>query len=82
MGAYIVLFPGARIRVLISFFPVRVPAILAIGLWIVLQLVSGLGSFGGDAAAGGVAYLAHVGGFFTGLVLALFIGSRPVRDIY
>ena len=75
MGAYIVMFPGSRIRVLITIIPVRVPAYIAIGVWIILQAVSGLGSFGGTAAAGGVAYLAHVGGFFVGLVLALLAGG-------
>jgi membrane associated rhomboid family serine protease len=76
MGAYIVLFPGARVRVLISIFPVRVPAWLAIGVWILIQAFSGLASFGGDSAAGGVAYLAHIGGFFTGLILALPASHR------
>lgn len=75
MGAYIVLFPGARIRVLVSIIPVRVPAWAAIGVWIIIQAVSGLSSFGGGAAAGGVAYLAHVGGFFTGLLLVLITGA-------
>jgi len=75
MGAYIVMFPGSRIRVLITIIPVRVPAYIAIGVWIILQAVSGLGSFGGTAAAGGVAYLAHVGGFSVGLVLALLAGG-------
>ena len=76
MGAYIVLFPGNRVRVLVSFFPVLVPAWIAIGVWILIQAFSGLASFGGDAAAGGVAYLAHIGGFFTGAFLGLLASQR------
>ena len=81
MGAYIVMFPGAHIRVLISIIPVRVPAYVAIGIWIILQVVSGLGTIGGGAAAGGVAYLAHVGGFALGLVLGLFASSKSNIDM-
>ena len=81
MGAYIILFPGARIRVLISIIPVRVPAYVAIGIWIILQVVSGLGTIGGGAVAGGVAYLAHVGGFALGLVLGLFASSKSNIDM-
>ena len=76
MGAYIVFFPGARVRVLVTIIPVRVPAWIAIGIWIALQVLSGVGTFGGDAAAGGVAYLAHVGGFFTGAFIALLANQQ------
>ena len=46
-----------------------VPAIVVLGFWIVIQLISGFGSVASTAETGGVAYLAHVGGFVAGLLL-------------
>jgi len=77
LGAYLVLFPQRRVRVLLSFFVVRMPAVIVIGAWIVIQVISGFGtlhSLGG--AAGGVAYMAHIGGFLAGLVLSFFFRRR------
>jgi membrane associated rhomboid family serine protease len=76
LGAYILLFPSASVVTLIPVFVfievARVPAYLVIGFWFVLQLGSGLVSLGsGVAESGGVAWFAHIGGFVTGLVLAL-----------
>jgi membrane associated rhomboid family serine protease len=71
LAAYVLLFGNNPIRVLVGFFVMTVPAFLMIGLWIVLQLVNGFGSIG--ATGGGVAYWAHIGGFFAGLVLALLL---------
>ena len=68
LGAYIVLFPRNRVVVFLLRFLVPVPAVLAIGLWAVLQFVSGFGSLVSTAESGGVAYLAHVGGFVSGVV--------------
>jgi membrane associated rhomboid family serine protease len=77
LGAYILLFPGARVRVLMGRSVVPVPALVVIGLWIVLQFVSGIGSIANTADTGGIAYMAHIGGFVTGFVLTLlFRGSR------
>jgi membrane associated rhomboid family serine protease len=56
-----------------------VPALVVIGLWFVLQLFSGIGTLA-NAAQGGVAYMAHIGGFVAGLVLTfLFRGSRETQ---
>jgi membrane associated rhomboid family serine protease len=77
LGAYLLLFPNRQVLVLIfSFVRQYVPAIVAVGLWFVLQLVQSLGMLGGG---GGVAYAAHIGGFIAGVVLIkLFaIGTRP-----
>jgi membrane associated rhomboid family serine protease len=75
LGGYIVLFPRRRVRVLWLFSVMEVPALVAIGLWFVFQLVSGAGMLGGSL--GGVAYGAHIGGFVAGLVLVkLFGGDR------
>ncbi len=78
LGAYLVLFPRKRIRVIaLRFFFTHVSAAVAIGVWFLFQLVSGLGLFGGGSQAGGVAYAAHVGGFLAGLVLVrLFAPGR------
>jgi membrane associated rhomboid family serine protease len=75
LGGYIVLFPHRRVRVLWLYSVMEVPALVAIGLWFVFQLVSGAGMLGGDG--GGVAYGAHIGGFVAGVVLVkLFGGDR------
>lgn len=71
LGAYLLLFPSRRVRVILFRFLTDVPAIVAIGLWFVFQLISGLGVLGGTDQ-GGVAYAAHVGGFVIGLLLARF----------
>jgi membrane associated rhomboid family serine protease len=83
LGAYIVLFPGSRILTLVPLFIIwftaRIPAVVFIGLWFLMQFLSGIGSLStpGKAAAGGVAWWAHVGGFLLGLLLARgFGGSR------
>jgi membrane associated rhomboid family serine protease len=71
LGAYIVLFPGNQVRVLVWYFVVTVPAIVMIGLWAALQFFSGFASIAETQQTGGVAYLAHVGGFVTGVAVGL-----------
>ena len=78
LGAYLLLFPMRRVVVLISWFATAVPAFIAIGLWFVFQLISGLGVLGAGAQQGGVAYAAHIGGFIAGLLLIKVFGiGRP-----
>jgi len=80
LGAYILLFPQGKIRVLQGQQVVQVPALIVIGLWIVLQFFSGIGSIAQTADTGGVAYMAHIGGFITGFVLTfLFRGIRGTQ---
>ncbi len=71
LGAYLLLFPYARIHTIIflGFFvqTIRVPALIVIGFWAIIQVVSGLTSQG-IQSQGGVAWFAHVGGFVAGLV--------------
>ena len=82
LGAYVLLFPQGRVRVLQGTQVIQVPALIVIGLWILLQLFSGIGSVASSAQTGGVAYLAHIGGFFAGMVLTpVFRGSREVRTV-
>jgi membrane associated rhomboid family serine protease len=76
LGAYLILFPQSRVLTLVifGFFwrLVSIPAVVVLGFWIVLQVVNGLGSF---REAGSVAWFAHIGGFFAGMLL--LIAMRP-----
>ena len=84
LGAYIAFFPASRILTLIPlfifWFTAQIPAFVFIGLWFLIQFLSGVSSLGLPASAsmGGVAWWAHVGGFLIGLVLAKGTGRRPV----
>jgi membrane associated rhomboid family serine protease len=78
LGAYIVMFPRGTVKLLTNAGIVHLPALLAIGVWIALQFVSVAGEWAKTAdSAGGVAYLAHIGGFIGGMVLSFFFRSRP-----
>ena len=84
LGGYILLYPHARVLTLIPIFffaqIAEIPAFIMLGLWFLIQLVSGLGSLGFEA--GGVAWFAHVGGFLAGMVLVRMFqrqSRRPVR---
>jgi membrane associated rhomboid family serine protease len=80
LGAYIIMFPQARVNVLLGRQIVAMPAVIVLGLWIALQLVSGVGTIGHtdeSANTGGVAYMAHIGGFVAGLLMTfLFRNSE------
>jgi|SRR5215510_13230249 len=83
LGGYILLFPTNRVTVLLSWFVTQVPAFVAIGLWFLFQIISGLGVLGSGSQQGGVAYAAHVGGFISGLVLIkIFEIGRPRSTYY
>ena len=84
LGGYILLHPSRRVTVILFRFLTQVPAYVAIGLWFLFQLISGLGMLGGGSQQGGVAYAAHIGGFIAGLVLIkLFdIGHRDRAPSY
>jgi len=72
LGAYLVMFPTNRVTVFLFRFLVPVPAIVAIGLWAVLQFINGLGAFAvTEETGGGVAYTAHIGGFLAGVAAGL-----------
>jgi len=80
LGAYMLLFPKARVSVLQGQRVIPVPALIVIGLWFVLQLFSGFGSIANASTTGGVAYMAHIGGFIAGFVLTfLFRGGSKAR---
>lgn len=76
LGAYVLLFPQGAVRVLQGQRVIQVPALAAIGMWIVLQFFAGIGSLAETAETGGVAYMAHIGGFVAGLALTAVL--RPM----
>jgi membrane associated rhomboid family serine protease len=86
MGAYFVLYPRSRIVTLVPLFifmhVMEVPAIVFLGLWFLLQFVSGVGSIAaatGGEPAGGIAFWAHVAGFVAG-VSGVIVFKRPERQ--
>ena len=78
LAAYILMFPQGMVRVMQGQRVIQVPALVMIGFWIVLQLFSGFASLGG-ADTGGVAYMAHIGGFAAGLVLAFLFKGKTIQ---
>jgi membrane associated rhomboid family serine protease len=78
MGGYLVLHPHRRVRVIILRTLTDVPGYVAVGLWFVLQLISAFGVIGqGPQSGGGVAFMAHIGGFVAGVALVkLFAAGR------
>ena len=84
LGAYLVLFPRARIQSLVFlglFYQlIAVPAVILLGFWFLLQVVDGIGSLGPSTVVdGGVAVFAHIGGFVAGALLALPYRLRAPR---
>jgi len=76
LGAYILMFPQGKVNVLMGRGVIPMPALVVIGLWIVLQFFSGIGSIATTADTGGVAYMAHIGGFIAGFVLTFLLGGN------
>jgi membrane associated rhomboid family serine protease len=74
LGAYLVLFPKRSVRVLMARQIVNMPAFMVLGLWILLQVFAQISVVGGSG--GGVAYMAHIGGFVAGLALIFLFGKR------
>jgi membrane associated rhomboid family serine protease len=84
MGAYFVLYPQSRVLtvifVLFFFDVVEIPAVFFLGFWFLMQLLSGVGSLGvANAAGGGTAFWAHVGGFVAGVLIGLILRRRQRR---
>jgi membrane associated rhomboid family serine protease len=86
LGAYMVLFPRNKVNAIVLYFIVSMPALYVIGLWTVMQVFSVFGSIFGPPQAGGVAYMAHVGGLIAGVVAGLAfrssIQSEPDSVLY
>jgi membrane associated rhomboid family serine protease len=91
LGAYLVLYPGARVLSLVYFglfFQlIQVPAIVLLGIWFLVQIAGALMAPGASPSAGGVALFAHIGGFVAGVLVGLVLraaglgrGPRPLRS--
>jgi len=83
LGGYLLMFPTRSVRVLVGYLGIiMVPAIVVIGLWIVMQFMSGLGSIAvtDQSEGGGVAYWAHIGGAIAGLILVSFFRNPQTRQ--
>jgi membrane associated rhomboid family serine protease len=79
LGAYVLLFPYRRVKVMLGYGITDMPSLVVIGLWFVLQLFSGAGSIvAATADTGGVAFMAHIGGFIAGFTLAVFLRGHRV----
>jgi len=78
LGAYMVLYPRERVDALLGYFYIRVPAIVVLLTWFILQLFSGILSLG-HMGEGGIAFFAHIGGFIAGAIL-IFIFRKRQRD--
>lgn len=88
LGAYLLLFPQARVLILFTFFIfirfIYVPAVIVLGFWIVLQFLSGLITYSAMSAGrepGGVAWFAHIGGFVAGMALLFVLRPRRGRRL-
>ena len=87
LGAYLVMFPKSKIKVLVVYFfsSIKMPALYFLGFWIVQQLISGFMSLGpATTATSGVAWWAHIGGFVFGVIAGFFArntgGGEIIRD--
>ncbi len=80
LGAYMFLFPQRKVNMLLLFrIPITLPAWVALGIWILFQIISGIGMLGGKSD--GVAYAAHVGGFIAGILLIkIFDRGSPSKN--
>jgi len=83
LGAYVFMFPNARVVTLVPIFfffeIIELPAFIFLGIWFMMQILSGMFALGIGADAGGVAWWAHIGGFVTGAVLFPFLRKRSWR---
>ena len=81
MGGYLVLHPHRRVRVIMLRMLTEVPGYVAVGLWFAFQLISAFGVIGqGPQSGGGVAFMAHIGGFVAGVALVKLFGFQPAAS--
>lgn len=79
LGAYLLFLPQSKINVLLGRSVIQMPALIVIGFWFLLQFFSGVGSLYTTQDEGGVAYMAHIGGFLAGIAVAFLfkVTDRP-----
>ncbi len=77
LGAYLIMFPRGSVNVLIGRIVTRTSALIAIGFWFLLQIFSQISAFTASSQSqGGVAYMAHIGGFVAGVLLTYLLGGN------
>jgi membrane associated rhomboid family serine protease len=77
LGAYLIMFPRGSVNVLIGRVVTRTSALIAIGFWFLIQIFSQVSAFTASSQTeGGVAYMAHIGGFVAGVVLTYLLGGN------
>ncbi len=76
LGAYMVLYPKSNVKVMVGNSITQMSAFIVIGLWFVIQFFSSIASADTSAETGGVAYMAHIGGFIAGLIVAFFFREK------
>lgn len=82
LGAYLIMFPRGRVNVLLGRFVTPMSALIVIGFWILLQIFSQISVFSASSQSeGGVAYMAHIGGFVAGVVLTFLLGANRGRAL-
>lgn len=81
MGAYIVMFPTSKVKLLFFIIPFRVPAFIFLGIWIAIQINSGLETLNYAESNVGVAYWAHIGGFIYGLIQGMIFRPHLKRPL-
>jgi membrane associated rhomboid family serine protease len=79
LGGYLLMFPQQAVKVLVGNRMAAVSALIVIGMWFVLQLFSGVASISSTADTGGVAFMAHIGGFVAGFLLTFLFRGNPRR---
>lgn len=75
LGAYLLFFPGGKVTVLLGRQLTQMSALVVIGFWFLLQFISGISTASSNSDVGGVAYMAHIGGFLAGLAVAFLFRS-------
>lgn len=77
LGSYLLMFPRGRVNVLMGRAIVPMPTLVVLGFWIILQIFSSVGTFTASeqTEGGGVAYMAHIGGFVVGMILTFVLGG-------
>lgn len=79
LGAYLLLFPKAKVNILVGQHVTQMSALIVIGFWFAVQFFSGIASASSNADVGGVAYMAHIGGFLMGLLITfVYKGTQKV----
>ena len=83
LGAYMIMFPRGRVNVLVGRGVTAMSALAVIGFWIVIQIFSGIGQVttSSQTEGGGVAYMAHIGGFVAGVALVYILGRNRQRAL-